>query len=164
MSLSNMEKYIDYFSALHTNTQKGVKAPHKAVMLLSVIDLVEYQLQFVACQVASILLDLLQSYIAEWVFRHQSALETHRGYTLKDTHQLLGRVGLQVVIDLQIGFKVEHKIPIDERYGDIWSIAFHSQELFQTTKCQVELVECRLRNIHANKILLPIVELGEYRK
>ena len=42
MSLSNMEKYIDYFSALHTNTQKGVKAPHKAIMLLSVIDLVEY--------------------------------------------------------------------------------------------------------------------------
>ena len=42
MSLSNMEKYIDYFSALHTNTQKGVRAPHKAVMLLSVIDLVEY--------------------------------------------------------------------------------------------------------------------------
>ena len=42
MSLSNMEKYIDYFSALHTNTQKGVKAPHKAVMLLSIIDLVEY--------------------------------------------------------------------------------------------------------------------------
>lgn len=37
-----MEKYIDYFSALRTNTQKGVKAPHKAVMLLSVIDLVEY--------------------------------------------------------------------------------------------------------------------------
>ena len=42
MSLSNMEKYIDYFSALHTNTQKGGgKAPHKAIMLLSVIDLVE---------------------------------------------------------------------------------------------------------------------------
>ena len=37
-----MEKYIDYFSALHTNSQKGVKAPHKAIMLLSVIDLVEY--------------------------------------------------------------------------------------------------------------------------
>ena len=42
MSLSNMEKCIDYLSALHTNTQKGVKAPHKAIMLLSVIDLVEY--------------------------------------------------------------------------------------------------------------------------
>ena len=38
-----MEKYIDYFSALHTNTQNGVKAPHKAVMLLSVIDFVEYR-------------------------------------------------------------------------------------------------------------------------
>ena len=37
-----MEKYIDYFSALHTNTQKSVKALHKAIMLLSVIDLVEY--------------------------------------------------------------------------------------------------------------------------
>lgn len=37
-----MIKYIEYFSKLHTNTQKGVKAPHKAIMLLSVIDLVEY--------------------------------------------------------------------------------------------------------------------------
>ena len=34
--------YINLFSSLHTNTQKGVKAPHKAIMLLSVIDLVEY--------------------------------------------------------------------------------------------------------------------------
>ena len=37
-----MDKYKEYFSELHTNTQKGVKAPHKAIMLLSVIDLVEY--------------------------------------------------------------------------------------------------------------------------
>ena len=37
-----MDNYINYFSSLHTNTQKGVKAPHKAIMLLSVIDLVEY--------------------------------------------------------------------------------------------------------------------------
>ena len=38
-----MKNYIEQFSALHTNTQKGVKAPHKAIMLLSVIDLVEYE-------------------------------------------------------------------------------------------------------------------------
>ena len=37
-----METYIEYFTLLHTNTHKGVKAPHKAIMLLSVIDLVEY--------------------------------------------------------------------------------------------------------------------------
>ena len=37
-----MKTYLDYFASLHTNTQKGVKAPHKAIMLLSVIDLVEY--------------------------------------------------------------------------------------------------------------------------
>ena len=37
-----MNKYINHLINLHTNTQKGVKAPHKAVMLLSVIDLVEY--------------------------------------------------------------------------------------------------------------------------
>lgn len=36
-----MDQYIGYFATLHTNTQKGVKAPHKAIMLLSVIDLVE---------------------------------------------------------------------------------------------------------------------------
>ena len=50
------------------------------------------------------------------------------------------------------------------QYGDIRSIAFHSQELFQAAKSQVELVECRLRNIHADKILLSIVELGKHRK
>ena len=38
-----MNKYIDLLINLHTNTQKGVKAPHKAIMLLSVIDLVEYR-------------------------------------------------------------------------------------------------------------------------
>lgn len=37
-----MNTYIQLFTNLHTNTQKGVKAPHKAIMLLSVIDLVEY--------------------------------------------------------------------------------------------------------------------------
>ena len=37
-----MDQYIGYFATLHTNSQKGVKAPHKAIMLLSVIDLVEY--------------------------------------------------------------------------------------------------------------------------
>ena len=37
-----MNQYIQLLSSLHTNTQKGVKAPHKAIMLLSVIDLVEY--------------------------------------------------------------------------------------------------------------------------
>lgn len=37
-----MNKYIDLLINLHTNTQKGVKAPHKAIMLLSVIDLVDY--------------------------------------------------------------------------------------------------------------------------
>ena len=37
-----MNYYIDKMMNLHTNTQKGVKAPHKAIMLLSVIDLVEY--------------------------------------------------------------------------------------------------------------------------
>lgn len=42
MNLNDMTDYIDYFSSLHTNTQKGIKAPHKAIMLLSVIDLVEY--------------------------------------------------------------------------------------------------------------------------
>ena len=31
-----------YFLSLNTNTQKGVKAPHKTIMLLSIIDLVEY--------------------------------------------------------------------------------------------------------------------------
>ena len=37
-----MKNYIHLFENLHTNTRKGVKAPHKAIMLLSVIDLVEY--------------------------------------------------------------------------------------------------------------------------
>lgn len=35
--------YIDLFSNLHTNKQKGKSAPHKAIMLLSVIDLISSQ-------------------------------------------------------------------------------------------------------------------------
>lgn len=37
----NLNKYICFFSSLHTNMQKGMPAPHKAVLLLSVIDLIE---------------------------------------------------------------------------------------------------------------------------
>ncbi len=37
-----MNKYINSLINLHTNIQQGIKAPHKAIMLLSVIDLVEY--------------------------------------------------------------------------------------------------------------------------
>lgn len=36
-----IDKYTEYFSFLHTNKQKGMPAPHKAVLLLSVIDMVE---------------------------------------------------------------------------------------------------------------------------
>ena len=37
-----INNYINLFSSLHTNTQKAIKAPHKAITLLSIIDLVEY--------------------------------------------------------------------------------------------------------------------------
>ncbi|OJU48057.1 MAG: hypothetical protein BGN96_05420 [Bacteroidales bacterium 45-6] len=36
-----LNKYISLFSSLHTNKQKGMPAPHKAMLLLAVIDLVE---------------------------------------------------------------------------------------------------------------------------
>ena len=37
-----MLTYIQLFQCLNVNKQRGVAAPHKAIMLLSVIDLVEY--------------------------------------------------------------------------------------------------------------------------
>lgn len=36
-----LNKYISLFCSLHTNKQKGMPAPHKAVLLLSVIDMIE---------------------------------------------------------------------------------------------------------------------------
>ncbi|WP_455629067.1 hypothetical protein [Parabacteroides chinchillae] len=36
-----INKYVSLFSSLHTNKQKGMPAPHKAVLLLSVIDMIE---------------------------------------------------------------------------------------------------------------------------
>lgn len=38
---NTINKYTTQFSSLHTNKQKGMPAPHKAVLLLSVIDMVE---------------------------------------------------------------------------------------------------------------------------
>lgn len=38
---SDLQKYVDMFASLHVNKQYGKVAPHKAVMLLSVMDLVE---------------------------------------------------------------------------------------------------------------------------
>lgn len=36
-----INKYVSLFCSLHTNKQKGMPAPHKAVLLLSVIDMIE---------------------------------------------------------------------------------------------------------------------------
>ena len=38
-----INNYVKQFSTLHTNKQKGMTAPHKAVLLLSVIDLIEFR-------------------------------------------------------------------------------------------------------------------------
>ena len=38
-----MQKYIQQLLTLNVNKQKGVTAPHKIIMLLSVIDLIEYK-------------------------------------------------------------------------------------------------------------------------
>lgn len=39
--MMDFEDYIEFFKHLHTATVKGFKAPHKAVLLLSIMDLVE---------------------------------------------------------------------------------------------------------------------------
>lgn len=39
--MSNLNKYSEYFSNLRTAKKLGLPAPHKAVLLLSVIELVE---------------------------------------------------------------------------------------------------------------------------
>ena len=39
--MQELKHYIDAFSSLHTAKVKGYKAPHKAILLLSIIDLVE---------------------------------------------------------------------------------------------------------------------------
>ena len=39
--MTELKHYIDAFSHLHTAVVKGYKAPHKAVLLLAVIDMVE---------------------------------------------------------------------------------------------------------------------------
>ncbi|MGL5981489.1 MAG: hypothetical protein ACRCZY_11575 [Phocaeicola sp.] len=40
--MSDTKNYIELFASLRTAKQRGVPAPHKAILLLSVIDLVEY--------------------------------------------------------------------------------------------------------------------------
>ena len=40
-----LRHYIDAFSSLHTAKVKGRKAPHKAVLLLAIIDLIEETVQ-----------------------------------------------------------------------------------------------------------------------
>ncbi len=39
--MMELQHYIDAFSSLHTANKNGYKAPHKAVLLLAIIDLVE---------------------------------------------------------------------------------------------------------------------------
>lgn len=42
--MMELRHYIDAFSSLHTAKVKGHKAPHKAVLLLAIIDLIEEEL------------------------------------------------------------------------------------------------------------------------
>ena len=39
--MTDIQKYTKLFSTLHTAKVKGQKAPHKAILLLTIIDLVE---------------------------------------------------------------------------------------------------------------------------
>ena len=39
--MMELRHYIDAFSSLHTAKVKGHKAPHKAILLLAIIDLIE---------------------------------------------------------------------------------------------------------------------------
>lgn len=41
-----LSDYIELFSNPHTNKQQGKKAPHKAIMLISVIELIASQYIF----------------------------------------------------------------------------------------------------------------------
>ena len=41
MQMNSLKDYIEAFTHLHTAKVKGFKAPHKAILLLSVIDLIE---------------------------------------------------------------------------------------------------------------------------
>ena len=40
--MNDIDNYSTFFSSLHTNKRLGIPAPHKAVLLLSMIDLIEY--------------------------------------------------------------------------------------------------------------------------
>ena len=42
--MKDLEYYIVCFGDLHTNVSRGKKAPHKALLLLSVIDMIDYGL------------------------------------------------------------------------------------------------------------------------
>lgn len=42
--MMELRHYIDAFSSLHTAKVKGHNAPHKAVLLLAIIDLIEEEL------------------------------------------------------------------------------------------------------------------------
>ncbi len=47
--MQELHHYINAFSSLHTAKVKGHKAPHKAVLLLAIIDLVEQDLILTPC-------------------------------------------------------------------------------------------------------------------
>lgn len=40
-NMKTLQRYIKAFSSLHTNVHKGHKAPHKAVLLLAIMELIE---------------------------------------------------------------------------------------------------------------------------
>lgn len=110
------------------------------------------------CEVAAVLLLLFQAHIAERVALHHTVAETHRCDTLKDSHQLFRRVERQTVFHLQERLEIEYECAVHLSDRNILAIAFLAQELLQTAIGEVKFVKCRLGNVDAYQLLLPLIK------
>ena len=116
------------------------------------------------CEVAAVLLLLLQAHIAEWIALHHTVAETHRRNTLKDSHQLFRRVERQPVLHLQERLKIEYKGAVYLSDSNILAVTLLAQELLQAACSEVKFVKCRLGNVDTYQRLLTLVKLIENRK
>ena len=102
--------------------------------------------------------------VAERIFGHLAVLETHGRDALENPHQLLGRIGIEFIFDLQIGFEVHHEVPIYLTEQDVVLTHLDFQKLLETAVSQIVFIKGGLCKVDTDQFLLPVIELFEDRQ
>lgn len=96
MTIETLHTYESQLTSLHTNVQKGTPSPHKAILLLAIIDLIE---------------KVDPKYSRNWIKDHyQYAQIDDALFTLLQNDRVRAEFRLALIAKYLIGHPIEHTI------------------------------------------------------